>query len=354
MLIMEYMPLGNLNQIHLQEPLSDSEAKLVLFQTLQALAYLHDEKSITHRDIKPENILVRSRAPGLFIKLCDFGLSTEQIHLRTSCGTFCYAAPEIFEGTYSNSVDIWALGVVAMQYTDGLPPFREKMKPQKYSALISEKASRLAPVASKPMERLIQRMLDWKPHNRPTAQGCLSDPFMMSCCPSTTIVTDERGTCLEPVSEQPTEIYSPCMAEPRTLEEPFRVKTPRKRKAIAGPEHENLDSTPVGPRSSRSLQFHLDGRPYVRQPLNALINAQHVGAVPSTWVVPDLSLPQTRADPGGSGGWTVKGSEPDLPQVSMRAGQTNQRNVVKRRRVHHFFLSRNRDIPEVGHSSRVN
>ena len=51
-LIMEYMPLGNLNEIHLQEALSAKEAKLVLFQTLQALAYLYDQKSITHRDIK--------------------------------------------------------------------------------------------------------------------------------------------------------------------------------------------------------------------------------------------------------------------------------------------------------------
>ena len=46
------MPLGNLNEIYLQEALSAKEAKLVLFQTLQALAYLYDQKSITYRDIK--------------------------------------------------------------------------------------------------------------------------------------------------------------------------------------------------------------------------------------------------------------------------------------------------------------
>lgn len=351
---MEYMPLGNLNEIHLQEALSAKEAKLVLFQTLQALAYLHDQKSITHRDIKPQNILVRSRTPELFIKLCDFGLSTEQIRLRTSCGTLCYAAPEIFERGYSNSVDIWALGVVALQYTDGLPPFCEKMKSQKYSALITKRASRLAAIASKPMERLIQRMLDWKPHNRPTARECLLEPFMMSCCPSTTDLTDEKGTCLEPVSEQPTEIYNPCVAEPRVLEEPIRVKATCKRKAIAGPEHEHVDSTPPGPCSSRSLQVHRDREPCLRQPLNALTNARDVGAVPFTLVGPDLSLPQERAGIGGTGRRIVKGSGPDLPQIWIRAGQTGQKNVAKRRRVHHFFLSSNRDIPEVRHPSCVN
>ncbi|KAL8643740.1 MAG: hypothetical protein Q9210_007578, partial [Variospora velana] len=156
MLVMEYMPLGNLNEIHLKEALSTKEANLVIFQTLQALTYLHDEKSITHRDIKPENILVRSRTPELFVKLCDFGLSTEQMCQRTQCGAPYYAAPEIFQGIYSSPVDIWALGVVALQYTEGLPAVVNETKSQNYSALIWKKASNLALDAAKPMRRLMQ------------------------------------------------------------------------------------------------------------------------------------------------------------------------------------------------------
>ena len=83
-LVMEYMPLGNLTEL---QRISLEEVRTVLRQALQALAYLHDEKNITHCDIKPENILVRSRTPELFIKICDFNLSTQSRFLKTHCGT---------------------------------------------------------------------------------------------------------------------------------------------------------------------------------------------------------------------------------------------------------------------------
>ena len=95
--------------------------RIILRQALQALAYLHNEKNITHRDIKPENILIQSRIPTLFIKLCDFGISTRASALKTYCGTGLYTAAEIFTGSYTKSVDIWVMGVLGYQYIKGLP-----------------------------------------------------------------------------------------------------------------------------------------------------------------------------------------------------------------------------------------
>lgn len=117
-LVMEYMPLGNLTEL---QRISSEEVRTVLRQALQALAYLHDEKNITHRDIKPENILVRSRTPELFVQLCDFGLSTQSSSLKTHCGTELYTAAEIFTGSYTKSGDIWAIGVLGYQFIKGLP-----------------------------------------------------------------------------------------------------------------------------------------------------------------------------------------------------------------------------------------
>lgn len=87
--------------------------------------HLHErDEPISHREIKPENILVQSRTPHLQVKLSDFGFSKEnQDSLSTMCGPQYYAAPEVFAGERDDeSIDIWSLGLVVLQYAHGLPP----------------------------------------------------------------------------------------------------------------------------------------------------------------------------------------------------------------------------------------
>lgn len=129
-LILEYFPLGNLEDQHRQRPISDDEVLTILHQSLSALTYLHGQTPpIVHRDIKPGNILVQSRDP-LHVKLADFGLSKASDYLTTLCGTHIYLAPEIArycgsntlkDVKYTNAVDIWSFGVVIFQYACGLP-----------------------------------------------------------------------------------------------------------------------------------------------------------------------------------------------------------------------------------------
>jgi 5'-AMP-activated protein kinase catalytic alpha subunit len=62
------------------------------------------------------------------VKIGDFGLSNEMKDgklLKTACGSFNYAAPEIvserkYEGT---SVDIWSSGVILYTLIVGVQPF---------------------------------------------------------------------------------------------------------------------------------------------------------------------------------------------------------------------------------------
>lgn len=129
-LILEYLPLGSLDQQHCQRTISVDEAVATLQQCLRALTYLHEQTPpIVHRDIKPENILVQSREP-FQIKLGDFGLSKASEDLATLCGTPRYLAPEIASyykskfgpnTKYTHAIDIWSLGVVIFQYIYGLP-----------------------------------------------------------------------------------------------------------------------------------------------------------------------------------------------------------------------------------------
>jgi serine/threonine protein kinase len=43
-----------------------------IFQVLQGLVYLHNERHVIHRDIKPSNLLVNHKGE---VKITDFGVS---------------------------------------------------------------------------------------------------------------------------------------------------------------------------------------------------------------------------------------------------------------------------------------
>ncbi|KAI9670500.1 MAG: hypothetical protein M1817_004367 [Caeruleum heppii] len=119
-LLMPYYPLGSLEDVHGDTPITWGDTKEILFQALTALAYLHP-RGVAHRDLKPENILVASRSP-LVIALADFGLANDKSDLKTCCDTRLYAPPEIYlSNKYGPSVDLWSLGVIVLRYGYGLP-----------------------------------------------------------------------------------------------------------------------------------------------------------------------------------------------------------------------------------------
>jgi 5'-AMP-activated protein kinase catalytic alpha subunit len=73
--------------------MDEEEAAGLFAQLFDAVLHLRT-KGIAHRDIKPENIIVA----GDRLTLIDFGLGRmygEGERLSTSCGSPCYAAPEM-------------------------------------------------------------------------------------------------------------------------------------------------------------------------------------------------------------------------------------------------------------------
>jgi calcium-dependent protein kinase len=99
---------------------------------MQAICYCH-AKGIAHRDLKPENFLLLTKHDDSPLKVIDFGLSTTfdaKINLKTKAGTPYYISPEVLEGKYDESCDIWSSGVILYILLSGVPPFYGDTDPE--------------------------------------------------------------------------------------------------------------------------------------------------------------------------------------------------------------------------------
>ena len=174
---MEYLPLGNLAHAHRASPIAFEETFIVLSQTLQGLEYLNSRGYI-HRDIKPANILVSSRSP-LVIKLADFGLAKHDrngdTRFKSFVGTHLYTAPELYEWQgkpYTYAVDIWSLGIVALELAYGLPkPLSGAFNAKDWFRRIFKAVEVLA--SDQLVDLLSNGMLQFRPERRLLASECL-------------------------------------------------------------------------------------------------------------------------------------------------------------------------------------
>lgn len=94
--------------------MTERDAADILREVLRAVNYTHSQE-IAHRDIKPENILVRRVGDRYKVKIIDWGLGTLMGKGRANriCGTPEYVAPEVLNGSYSLSCDMWSIGAIA-------------------------------------------------------------------------------------------------------------------------------------------------------------------------------------------------------------------------------------------------
>lgn len=106
---------------------SEDHAAAIIYSLLDALNYCHEVEAIVHRDIKPENVVFVTSKIDSPVKLIDFGLSRrytkDSNFMTTKVGTTTYVAPEVLSGEYTQSCDVWSIGVIAYILLCGYPPF---------------------------------------------------------------------------------------------------------------------------------------------------------------------------------------------------------------------------------------
>lgn len=149
-LVQEFCSGGELfDQLAEQDYFDETRAAVIFEQVLKALWYCHNNK-VVHRDLKPENFMFSSPDENASIKLIDFGLSRSFFHMtstgerallrmETKAGTAFFMAPEVIQGNYSNSCDMWSAGCMLYLMLSGYPPFDGESQEEIFEAILEGK-----------------------------------------------------------------------------------------------------------------------------------------------------------------------------------------------------------------------
>lgn len=179
-ILMDNHKLGSVRDVieRRNRPLKEKEVAYICREVLKGLEYLHSQ-DIVHRDIKSAHILMNDNGD---IRLGGFRVSQmlqASSTLGSIAGTPHWMAPEI-TSKYTSKVDIWSLGITAIEMAEGQPPHADQKSAQAMLLIRQNSSPTLANQTNFGQDFIsfVDACLIKDPDVRPSATELLKHPFI--------------------------------------------------------------------------------------------------------------------------------------------------------------------------------